>query len=82
LGGIGGIGGLGGGPICGVPIGFGVTTTAGGLRGYEEELYGGGGGLGYGPYLGPTGVPPPGVAGVGGAVNRALHRGPYRRPLI
>jgi hypothetical protein len=79
LGGFGGLGGLGGlgGVICGVPIGFGVTTTIGGSGPYGEEL------LmeepfGYGPYLGPTGVPPRGVAGTGGAINRALHRGPYR----
>ncbi len=77
----GGLGGLGGGlgGICGVPIGFGVTTTVGGLNPYTDDLYGGG--LGYGSALGygPTGIPPPGVSGVGGAFNRALGRGPYRR---
>lgn len=87
----GGLGGFGGGlgPICGVPIGFGVTTTVGGFDPYTDDLYGGGLGLGgygstlgYGsaaPYLGPTGIPPRGVAGIGGAFNRAVGRGPYRR---
>ena len=76
-------GGLGGGfgGICGVPIGFGVTTTVGGVDPYTDDLYGGG--LGYGSTLGygAAGVPPPGVGGVGGAFNRALNRGPYRRPF-
>lgn len=73
-------GGFGGAPICGVPIGFGMTTTVGGLNPYTDDIYAGG--VGYGASLGygPTGVPPPGVAGVSGAFNRALHRGPYRRP--
>ena len=81
-GGIGGFGGgfgggIGGGPIMGIPIGFGVTTTLGGA--FTSDIFPGAG-VGYGPYLGPTGVPPPGVAGVGGAINRALHTGPYSRP--
>jgi hypothetical protein len=76
IGGLGGLGGLGGGGglggICGVPIGFGVTTTVGG---FEDDVYPGG----YGSALGYGAVPPRGVAGVSGAFNRALHRGPYRR---
>ncbi len=80
LGGLGGFGGIGGGPICGIPIGFGVTTTVGGFDPYENEFIGGGGG--YGPYLGATGIPPRGVAGVGGAANRLLHRGPYARGYL
>lgn len=77
--GMGGGGGFGG--ICGVPIGFGVTTTVGGIDPYTDDLYGGG--LGYGSTLGygAAGVPRPGVGGVGGAFNRALNRGPYRRPF-
>ncbi len=77
----GGLGGFGAGPICGVPIGFGITTTVGGLNPYEDDLYLGGGGLGYGSTLGygPTGIPPRGVSGVGGAFNRAFGRGPYRQ---
>lgn len=53
----------------------------GGFDPYTDELYGGG--LGYGTALGygATGIPPRGVAGVGGAFNRALGRGPYRRRL-
>lgn len=76
LGGIGGLGGLGG-PLCAVPIGFGVTTTAGGLNPYTSDVLLGGGG--YGPYRGAPGIPPRGVAGIGGAFNRALNRGPYAR---
>lgn len=58
-----------------------TTTIGGGFDPYTDDLLYGGG-YAAGPYLGPTGIPPPGVAGAGGAINRALHRGPYRRPLI
>lgn len=58
------------GPICGVPIGFGVTTTVGGLNPYTDDLYGGN--LGYAPARG--------AGGIGGVINRALNRGPYRQP--
>ncbi len=53
-----------GGPICGVPIGFGVTTTAGGLNPYTTDIYGGGLGLGAG------GIPPLGLGGLGGGLGR------------
>ena len=78
LSGLGGLGGLGGGlgAISGVPIGFGVTTTVGGLNPYTDDLYGGN--LGYGPSLGYA--PARGAGGIGGVINRALNRGPYRRP--
>jgi len=78
----GGLGGFGGGfgPICGVPIGFGFTTTVGGLDPYAEDIYAGGPGYGASLGYGPTGNPPRGVGGVSGAFNRALNRGPYRRP--
>ncbi len=79
LGGLGGFGGIGGpgGIIGGVPIGFGVTTTAGGFDPFIDDIYGGS--LGYGPGFGAGGIPPPGVGGVRGAFNREFHRGPYRR---
>ena len=77
LGGLGGLGGGLGGPICGIPIGFGVTTTAGGLNPYTSDILLGGA-TPYGPYLGPTGIPPRGVGGLGGAVNRTFGSGPYR----
>jgi len=55
----GGFGGLGAGPICGVPIGFGLTTTVGGFNPYTDDIYATGGGygtaLGYGPSRGGFG---------------------------
>ncbi len=80
----GGFGGLGGiGPICGVPIGFGVTTTVGGFDPYLEDVYetGPGYGTGYGTALG-YGYGQPGIGGVGGGFNRGLGRGPYRRRFL
>jgi hypothetical protein len=79
-GGFGGLGGMGGmGPICGVPIGFGVTTTVGGFNPYTDDLYGEGPGYGSTMGYGPAGVPAPGIGGITGGFNRALNRGPYRR---
>lgn len=77
----GGMGGGGGGfgGICGVPIGFGVTTTVGGVDPYTDDLYGRGA-PGFGSTLGygPARVPP---AGAGGIFNRAFNRGSNRRPF-
>ena len=87
LGGYGGLGGFGGGlgggfggglgGICGVPIGFGVTTTVGGLD-YTDDILPGG--LGYGSTLGYGAARPVGGLG-GGAFNRGFGRRPYGRPF-
>ena len=64
------------GGICGVPIGFGFTTTVGGsLDPFTDDLYGGS--LSYGPGYGFTasGLPSRGIGGF----NRGIGRAPYRQ---
>ena len=67
IGGMGNYGGFGGmGPICGVPIGFGVTTTVGGLGAYTDDLYGG-----------PDNYGPASGGGFAGIFNRGSRGLPY-----
>lgn len=75
LGSLGGLGGSGGGagPICGIPIGFGVTTTVSGLNPYPDDFYGG-----IAPYqpefeFGPPGFGGPTMGGFPNAVNRGYY---------
>jgi hypothetical protein len=65
--------------MCGIPIGFGFTTTVGGLNPFTDDIYGGS--LAYGPSYGLTasGVPQRGFGGVSSAFNRGPpNRGGFR----
>lgn len=69
------------GAICGIPIGFGFTTTIGGLTPFTDDPYGGS--LAFGPGFGLTanGIPQRGFGGIPGAFNRAPNRGGFRPPF-